>query len=103
MVKHSRLKCVTARELARRYVEFHDGQDWKSIKLWGLAHWGEVSKLIKTGDIVTNMKKEDKTIWFTPSPHFYAELVAPAIAEYRADSRKEKCLCWFMGDYPNGL
>ncbi len=54
-------------EMARRKVQFHPDEQWDHITLWGLFSWGEVSKLLKTGLLKTNMERENQTIWVTLS------------------------------------
>ena len=98
-IKQTKDRVAAARELARRYVEFHDGKDWQLIKLWGLGQWGSVSKLIKSGELITTMRKEHKTIWYYPSEDFYNSLVIHAIAEYRQDTRPNKSQLWFEGNF----
>ncbi len=66
-------------EMARRKKQFHLKEDWKKIKLWGLFQWGFVSHLIKSGDLITDMKKENKTIWVTPSEEAYTKHIEPLL------------------------
>lgn len=58
-------------EFARRKKQFHPNEDWSKIRLWGLFSWGYVSHLIKKGEILTDMKRENKTIWCKPTPEAY--------------------------------
>jgi hypothetical protein len=97
MIKnYTKQQIIIAKDLARRYVEFHDGQDWKTIKLWGLADWGQISKLLKNDDVVTDMTKDNKTLWYYPSESFYNNLVKYFIEEYRNDNRCNKNVIWFL-------
>jgi hypothetical protein len=66
-------------EMARRKKKFHPDEEWNKIKLWGLFQWGMVSHLLKSGDLITDMKKEHKTIWVTPSPEAYAKYIQPLL------------------------
>lgn len=72
-------KKVVAAEFARRKVLFHPKENWEDIRLWGLFSWGGISKYIHSGEILTNMKKENKTIWCTPSKEFYHKWVEPLL------------------------
>lgn len=64
-------------EMARRKKAFHADKDWRGIKLWGLFLWGEVSALLKRGDLLTDMRKENKTIWVWPSEEAYTKYILP--------------------------
>lgn len=66
-------------EMARRKNMFHANEDWQTIKLWGLFLWGDVSSLIKTGELKTDMVKENKTIWVRPSEEAYHKYIAPLL------------------------
>lgn len=67
-------------EMARRKQQFHADKEWSSIKLWGLFQWGMVSKLIKSGDLITDMQKENKTVWVRPSPEAYRQYIEPLLS-----------------------
>ena len=69
-------------EMARRKVMFHKNKKWDTINLWGLFSWDEVSKYIKTGELLTNYKKENRTIWVHPSLKAWEEKIEPMIKEY---------------------
>ncbi len=66
-------------EMARRKVQFHPDEDWDKIKLWGLFDWKNISKLLKTGELITTMKKENQTIWVTPSKEAWEKYIKPLI------------------------
>jgi len=66
-------------EMARRKNQFHKDEQWDKIKLWGLFQWGFVSHLLKTGELKTDMKKENRTIWVTPSPEAYEKYIKPLL------------------------
>jgi len=72
-------------ELLRRYVRFHENEEMENIRLWGLANWGEVSKMIKEGKIITSMKKENRIIWFTPCKLIIDKVLKPAYQLYLQD------------------
>jgi len=71
-------KEVTA-EMARRKVQFHKDENWDTINLWGLFKYGNVSHLLKKGVLITNMKKENETIWVRPSKEFWEKEIKPLI------------------------
>lgn len=66
--------------MARRKKQFHNDKKWQDIKLWGLFSWGMVSPLIKTGELITDMKKENRTVWVWPSPEAYKKHIEPLLA-----------------------
>lgn len=66
-------------EMARRKIAFHNSEDWNKIKLWGLFSWGMVSSLIKKGELLTDMTKENKTVWVRPSEKAYNEKIKPLL------------------------
>lgn len=69
-------------EMARRKLQFHKEEDWKSIRLWGLFSWGHISKQFKNGELLTNMKKENRTVWVVPSEKAYNEKIKPLLEKY---------------------
>lgn len=69
-------------EMARRKVRFHKKEKWDKITLWGLFDWGAVSHLLKSGELVTNMKKENKIIWVQPSRVAWLNHIKPLIEKY---------------------
>ena len=75
-------KDVIWAEMARRKVQFHKDEKWDTIRLWGLFSWGDVSALLKTGELVTHMKKENKIIWVTPSKETWESKIKPLINKH---------------------
>lgn len=69
-------------EMARRKVQFHNDEQWDEIKLWGLFDWYNVSRLIKNGQLLTHMKKENKVIWVTPSKEAWETKIKPLTEQY---------------------
>jgi hypothetical protein len=69
-------------EFARRKVQFHPDESYDEIRLWGLFRWGEISKYIKSGQILTDMRKEHVTIWCKPSQEEWEQYVKPLIKEH---------------------
>lgn len=101
LLKHHR---VIAADLARRYVEFHDGESPQQIRLWGLASWQDISKAANEGVIRTGSSSWYKGLnWFTPSAEYLEQVVIPFIEEYRNDGRSDRNLQWFEGNYPNSI
>ena len=72
-------------EMARRKVRFHPNEQWDEIKLWGLFQWGTVSKWFETGELITTMRKENKTVWVTPSKELWETKIKPMIEKYSLD------------------
>lgn len=69
-------------EMARRKLQFHESTEWNKITLWGLFSWGYVSFLIKNGLLITNMSKENKTIWVKPSKDAYERFIKPLLETF---------------------
>ena len=78
-------KLMMVAEMARRKVRFHPDQEWNTISLWGLFRWGDVSKWLETGELITTMRKENKTIWVTPSKELWEKEIKPMIEKYSLD------------------
>jgi len=72
-------------EMARRKVRFHKNENWQVIRLWGLYSWGVVSKLLEKGELITDIRKENKTVWVWPSEEAYYKYIEPLIATYTLD------------------
>lgn len=86
MTKTTRTKSVISQkdriiwaEMARRKKQFHPNEEWNKITLWGLFSWGMVSHLLKKGELITDMKKENKIIWVTPSQEAYEKYISPLL------------------------
>lgn len=75
-------KTVIWAEMARRKVQFHKNEKWDTIRLWGLFDWGDVSTLLKTGQLLTTYKKENQTIWVWPSKESWEKHIKPLIERY---------------------
>lgn len=72
-------------EMARRKVQFHANEEWDTIRLWGLFTWGSISKLLNTGELITDMKKENHTVWVQPSKEAWETKIKPLIDKYSLD------------------
>ena len=73
-------------EMARRKVQFHNGENWDTIKLWGLFSWGAVCSLLKSGALLApGYTKENKTVWCYPSPECWKNNIEPLIEKYSLD------------------
>lgn len=68
-------------EMARRKMQFHTSEPWEQIRLWGLFSWGDVSDLLKSGDLLTNMEKANRTIWAWPSTEAYSKHIEPLLSK----------------------
>lgn len=67
-------------DLVRRKKSFHQNEDPYSIKLWGLSNWGDISKLVNKGILLTDYKRENRVAWYRPAPVLLQTLLIPAIA-----------------------
>lgn len=72
-------------EMARRKVRFHKNEKWSEITLWGLFLWGAVSHLLKKGLLITDMRKENRTIWVRPSREAWNKHIKPLIETHTLD------------------
>lgn len=72
-------------EMARRKVQFHKDEKWNEIKLWGLFSWGDISRFLKTGELITDMRKENRTLWVTPSKESWETKIKPLIEKHSLD------------------
>ena len=66
-------------EFVRRKLLFHYHTDYDNITLWGLFSWGAVSAHIKSGQIITHMVKENRTIWCRPSKEEIEKYIKPRV------------------------
>ena len=73
-------------EMARRKVRFHCNEDWDKIRLWGLFQWGEITHYLKSGELITDMRKENKTVWVKPSKDAWEKKIKPLIDQYDIDT-----------------
>ena len=72
-------------EMARRKVRFHNIVEWDKIKLWGLFQWQDISKLVKKGKLLTDMKPENQTLWVRPTKESWEKHIKPLIDSYSLD------------------
>ncbi|KKK76584.1 hypothetical protein LCGC14_2862160 [marine sediment metagenome] len=72
-------------EMARRKVRFHPGEDWDKIRLWGLFHWGAIKRQRDKGELITDMRRENVTIWCWPSREAWETKIKPLIDNYSLD------------------
>ena len=75
-------------EMARRKVQFHNTESWENIRLWGLFRWGTVSRLIEQGLLITDMSKENVTVWVRPSEQAYNNYIEPLLNQPLAELLK---------------
>ncbi len=78
-------KSAIAEEFVRRAVAFHPDENPMDITCWGLFRWGDVSRLIKTGEITPNpgFTKHNHVMWCKPSQAFYDKWIAPRIEKMK--------------------
>ena len=72
-------------EMARRKRRFHNNEDWDKIFLWGLFLWSDVKRQLDRGELFTHMKKENHTIWVTPSNEAWEKKIKPLTEKYSLD------------------
>lgn len=72
-------------EMARRKIQFHPKEKWDEIRLWGLFKWGEVFSLLKRGELLTCMKKENVTVWVRPTKEMWIKNIEPLIKKHTLD------------------
>jgi hypothetical protein len=74
-------KKAIATEFARRAKKFNNGVNPMYIELWGLFQWGEISKYIKTKEIIPNKgySKIHRRIWCKPSQAFFNKWINPIL------------------------
>ena len=80
-------------EMARRKLKFHRSEDWWIIRLWGLFRWTAVKHLLDQGLLLTDMKKENKTIWVWPSKEAYHKYIEPLLQTHSLEEL-EKMAGW---------
>jgi len=68
-------------DMARRKKQFHPNEDWCSVKLWGLFTWGLVSRLIKSGELISDYTRRNRTVWVYPSPEAYHKHIEPLLTK----------------------
>jgi hypothetical protein len=70
-------------KLALSKVQNHNDEDWFNISLWCQFNWSDVSNLIKTRKLITNMHKSNKVIWVRPTAETYLLNIEPIIKQYK--------------------
>ena len=69
-------------DMARRRRQFHSDTEWQNIDLWGLFRWTSISYWIKSGKLLTNMRRENRTVWVKPSREAYHKFIEPLLDNY---------------------
>jgi hypothetical protein len=72
-------------EMARRKLLFHPDEEWKDIRLWGLFAWEDVEPLLRRGLLLTDMRKDNRTIWCWPSAEAYKQYIEPLLTSKTID------------------
>ena len=85
---------------AFRKVMFHNEENWKDIKCFGLFKYGTVSKYLvnnpgklktfKKGLVKTNMTKGNATVWCQPTDELWNEYIAPVLNSIKDYSKEEQ-------------
>lgn len=68
-------------EMARRKKQFHASEDWRTLRLWGLFNWNDVKRQLDRGELLTDMRKENRTVWVWPSEQAYRARIEPLLAK----------------------
>jgi len=67
-------------EMARRKLRFHPHEDWRDLRLWGLFLWGDVSRKLKTGELLApGYTRENRVVWVYPSEEAYHKHIEPLL------------------------
>lgn len=72
-------------EMARRKAQFHSNEKWDTIRLWGLFQWQYIGRLIRSGKLLTDMKKENQTLWVRPTKETWETKIKPLIDKHSLD------------------
>lgn len=69
------------KEMARRYVQFHSGEPWDSIELFGLFHYSNIKKYLKDGRLINHLNyvPENKIWWVIPSKDYWENHILPEV------------------------
>lgn len=81
-------------EMARRKVRFHNKERWDTIKQWGVFLWNEVVRQLQRGELYTDMKKENHTIWVWPSKEAWEQKIKPLIERYSIEELTKLAEGW---------
>ena len=94
-------RIAVAMEMARRKDQFYPDKPWNEIELWGLFLWHSVSDHLKSGILKTDMKKENRTIWVTPSEEFWLNEIKPEFDKLRKLGKKHEFQLLSLYSVPN--
>ena len=76
-------------EMARRKIQFHNDEPWRGIRMWGLFQWKDISRLLRRGLLVTDMKKENSVLWVQPSEEAYHKHIEPLLEKHTLEELKQ--------------
>ncbi|MDD4720678.1 MAG: hypothetical protein PHQ88_07470 [Bacteroides sp.] len=66
-------------DMARRYILFHQGEEWQDVKLWGLFNKAQVARQLKTGALKTYTYYARGPVWVYPTCETYLTKIKPII------------------------
>lgn len=70
------------REMARRKVTFHNGENWRSIQLWGLFYKSDIRRHLEKGWLIPNGDYGFRCLgWYRPSREYWLSSILPQIEE----------------------
>lgn len=85
------------REMARRKVQFHLGEKWDSIKLWGLFYKSDIRRHLKKGCLISSGVYGFRCLgWYYPSKEYWESSIKPLVDRMlisRNDSNVEDVKC----------
>jgi hypothetical protein len=70
-------------KMALSKIENYPNENWFNISLWSQFNWSDVSQLIKTRKLITNMHKSNKVIWVRPTAETYILNIEPLVKQYQ--------------------
>lgn len=67
-------------EMARRYRQFHNGENWQEIHLWGLFYRSDIKSQLENGDLIPNSHyAKGAPMWVRPSEKAYKTKIRPLL------------------------
>ena len=64
-------------DLARRKVVNHPDSPWHEIDMWGLARWGNISRMVREGRLICSERRG--VVWYTPTEETWLNNVKPLV------------------------
>jgi hypothetical protein len=84
-------------EMVRRYIAFHNGEDWTKIHLWGLFLRSDIKPQLENGQLVPYGKYAPRCLgWYSPSPEAYDKYIKPLLESDKIDKIGNLSLAYNM-------